>query len=674
MTETVADTVTADPRIGTEIAGYRIEHFLGRGGMGTVYLAENLALERKVALKLLAPELSKDERFQQRFRIESRIAASIDHPNVIPIYEAGQAEDGTLFIAMRYVEGADLKRILGEEGALDHERAIDLLAQVAAGLDEAHARGLVHRDVKPSNVLIARSGAGAEHAYIADFGLTKTATSAEHARESITLSGSSDYVSPEQIRGGGSDQASDVYALGCMAYECLTGEVPFRRPGEFEVLFAHLNDEPPPPSAAGAQLPAELDTVVARAMAKDADERPRSATEFVDAVRGALTPRKRRLGRLAALALAAAIAMIVAAAVVPAVLLTGGDSGAQSGAGIITTVAGTGTSGFSGDGGAATVAELSAPSDVAVDAAGNIYFSEPVRVRRVNPDGVITTVAGTGVRGIAGRDGVPATEAQVSYPNLATDQDGHLLLINKWNPILRRVDEDGLIRTVAGTGFASSPPQDGSRATETDICSGFGSPAVDAKGRIYFACTSAAFRIDLDGTITRVAGTDESGFSGDGGPATEARIQAGGGVAVDAEGNLYLADRANDRIRKIDPNGIITTIAGTGLKEHTGDGGPAILASLHEPEDVAADAEGNIFIAFSNNVSAERSAVVRRIDPEGIISTVAGGGTLASDGEGVPATEAQLLGGWQSIGVDAAGNLYIAEPGGHRVRKVTFNE
>ena len=156
MTGAVTGFASSDPRIGTEIAGYRIERLLGRGGMSTVYLAEDIALGRKVALKLLSAELSKDERFWQRFRLESRLAASIDHPNVIPIYEAGQAEDGTLFIAMRYVDGADLKRVLREEGALETERAVELLAQAARGLDEAHARGLIHRDVKPSNVLIAR--------------------------------------------------------------------------------------------------------------------------------------------------------------------------------------------------------------------------------------------------------------------------------------------------------------------------------------------------------------------------------------------------------------------------------------------------------------------------------------------------------------------------------------
>ena len=229
MSETVEQPTSAHPRIGTTIAGYRIERLLGRGGMSTVYLAEDIALGRRVALKLLSAELSEDEAFRERFRLESRLAASIDHPHVIPIYEATQADDGTLFIAMRYVEGADLKKILTEKGALETTRAVELLAQVAKGLDAAHARGLVHRDVKPSNILVASDEAEGEHVYLADFGLTKSSNTAAGARESITLSGSIDYVSPEQVEGLAADPASDVYALGCVAYECLTGDVRTRR-------------------------------------------------------------------------------------------------------------------------------------------------------------------------------------------------------------------------------------------------------------------------------------------------------------------------------------------------------------------------------------------------------------------------------------------------------------
>ncbi len=325
VSETMAAQDGADTRIGTKIAGYRIERLLGRGGMGTVYLAEDLALGRKVALKLLSPELSGDNSFRERFQLESRLAASIDHPHVIPIYEAGQTDDGTLFIVMRYVDGADLKEILSKDGALDPQRAVELLTQTARGLDAAHERGLVHRDVKPSNVLVAISEARREHVYLADFGLTRSSASAEAARESILLSGSIDYVSPEQIEGADADQASDVYALGCMAYECLTGQVPFPRPSESAVLFAHLEDAPPPPADIQQALPDTVDAVVDKALAKDPGERYESGAELADAIRRAVTaPRRRHRGRRIAVGVAL-ITIIALAAAVPAVLLTGDD-------------------------------------------------------------------------------------------------------------------------------------------------------------------------------------------------------------------------------------------------------------------------------------------------------------------------------------------------------------
>ena len=190
---------TGDPVVGATLAGYRIERRLGRGGMSVVYLAEDLALGRNVALKVLAPELSDDAGFQSASG-SSRGSASIDHPNVIPIYEAGEAE-GQLYIAMRYVEGDDLRRLIDEDGALDPARAVELVARAADGLEAAHDRGLVHRDVKPSNVLIASPGEH-EHVYLADFGLTKTAESEEEAKEVAQLSGTTNYVAPELITGG----------------------------------------------------------------------------------------------------------------------------------------------------------------------------------------------------------------------------------------------------------------------------------------------------------------------------------------------------------------------------------------------------------------------------------------------------------------------------------------
>jgi serine/threonine-protein kinase len=333
--------VTADPRIGSVLAGYRIESVLGRGGMGVVYLAEQLRLKRKVALKLVAPELAGDERFKERLLHESELAASIDHPGVLPIYDAAQA-DGVLYVAMRYVDGTDLKRLLGEEGRLDPARAVALLAQVAEALDVAHEHGLVHRDVKPANLLIAGQ-AGREHVYLADFGLSRELTAAGTLERSH-FSGSADYVAPEQIRREPLDGSADLYALACVLHESLTGRPPFPREALTATLFAHLEEDPPPASAVNPELPAGLDTVLARALAKEPAERQESCRQLIDEAREALgiaTPRPgwRHLSGRAKLALALVVLAVVAAAAVPALLLSGGEPAQAEGPSYDPTIA-----------------------------------------------------------------------------------------------------------------------------------------------------------------------------------------------------------------------------------------------------------------------------------------------------------------------------------------------
>ena len=276
-----------DLQPGTEVASYRIVRILGRGGMSVVYLAEHDWLQRKVALKVLAPQLADDERFRERFVRESRLAASLDHPNVIPIYEAG-ATGGDLFIAMRFVEGSDLRTLLHEEGALEPARAIGILRQVAAALDAAHELGLVHRDVKPANVLLARarSSEPVEHVYLADFGLTKRSASDSAVTGTGQFVGTFDYAAPEQFKGETPDARTDVYSLGCVLFECLTGRPPFRSENEAGLMYAHLQQPPPPVTSERPDLPHEIDRVVGRAMAKSPDDRPRSAGELAgDAAR-----------------------------------------------------------------------------------------------------------------------------------------------------------------------------------------------------------------------------------------------------------------------------------------------------------------------------------------------------------------------------------------------------
>jgi protein kinase-like protein len=238
-------------------------------------------------LKLIAPEASADEVFARRFAEESRIAASIEHPNVVPIYAAGE-EAGVPFIAMRYVSGPDLGKRLNREGRLDPAVAIDLIAQVGNGLDAIHAAGLVHRDVKPANVLLA-AAAGEDHAYITDFGVARNVATESGLTQTGRFVGTLDYVAPEQISGGGVDARADVYALGCLLFKLLTGEVPFPRDGEAARLYAHLNDPPPAPSLYATEVSMALDDVVIRAMSKTPDDRYPSAGDLGRAAGAALS-------------------------------------------------------------------------------------------------------------------------------------------------------------------------------------------------------------------------------------------------------------------------------------------------------------------------------------------------------------------------------------------------
>jgi serine/threonine protein kinase len=308
-----------------------VEALIGRGGMGAVYRAEDASLGRKVALKIIAPELAQDDRFRERFLRESQIAASLDHPHVIPIYGAGE-DDGVLYLAMRYVEGTDLAKLVAEEGALEPKRAFELLSQVAEALDAAHEKGLVHRDVKPSNVLIA-SAAGREHCYLGDFGLTKRTGSLSGVSVAGDIVGTLEYVAPEQITGDPLDERADVYSLGCVLYECLTGQSPFPRATDVALLWAHVHEEPTPPSQVRSELPKELDHVLTRALAKEPGRRYRSAGELVAATRSGLrlvetAPAERPRSRL--LPAGAALLVLVAIAAVLALVLRGGSGGVSS--------------------------------------------------------------------------------------------------------------------------------------------------------------------------------------------------------------------------------------------------------------------------------------------------------------------------------------------------------
>ncbi len=273
---------------GQQVANYRIESFLARGGMAVVYRERHVRLGRRVALKLLAPELAGNESFQRRFIRESQLAAAIEHPNIIPIYEAGKLDE-LLYIAMRYVEGLDLGELLEREGPLNVDRAILLFQQAASALDAAHARNLVHRDVKPGNILVAPQGRadGSDHVYLTDFGLTKRADSLSGLTGTGHFIGTLDYIAPEQISGGPVDGRADVYALGCVLFRALTGALPFERDRDVAVMYAHLSQPPPAVTSLRPDLSRNVDEVLAKAMAKSPNDRYAGCCELVSDLRAA---------------------------------------------------------------------------------------------------------------------------------------------------------------------------------------------------------------------------------------------------------------------------------------------------------------------------------------------------------------------------------------------------
>ena len=330
----------SDVRTGTVLAGFRIESQVGEGAMGTVYIAEDAPRGGRVALKVLVRDLAKDERFRRRFLRESRLAASLDHPHVVPIIDSGE-EDGVLYLAMEFVEGLDLRELLRREGRLDARRAIALVLQVAEALDAAHAAELVHRDVKPANILVRAEPHG-EHAYVCDFGLARHLSSAGSLTTDRGLVGTIDYIPPEQIEGGDIDGRADVYSLGCVLFECLAGTRPFDRESELSVVFAHLNEPPPRLSDLRPELPAAFDDVFVTALAKSPGERYSSCGELVEAAHAALQgrtvlPRRRRRRRVALAVIGAVVAGAVACGVV---LATRGGSASKPPAITQTSIAG----------------------------------------------------------------------------------------------------------------------------------------------------------------------------------------------------------------------------------------------------------------------------------------------------------------------------------------------
>ena len=281
-------SATSQLAIGSQVAGYQIVEQIGRGGMAVVYRAFDSRLDRSVALKILAPELARDAAFRQRFLREMRSAAAVDHPHIVPVFDAGDAE-GHLYIAMRYVSGQDMRTLLDRERTLPPVRTAHIVTQVASALDEAHSHGLVHRDVKPGNMLlgrVARSGQP-DHVYLSDFGLSKQSLSQVSITSTGEFLGTLDYMAPEQIESRQVDGRADQYSLACTAYEMLAGEPPFRREQGLAVMWAQLSTPAPPLTAKRPDLPPAVDEVMAKALAKTPADRYRACGDFADALHAA---------------------------------------------------------------------------------------------------------------------------------------------------------------------------------------------------------------------------------------------------------------------------------------------------------------------------------------------------------------------------------------------------
>lgn len=274
---------------GTSIGGYRVESLLGRGGMGVVYLAEHVTLGRRAALKVISPELAADPSFRARFLREARLAASLDHPNIIPVFDAGKLDD-VFFLAMKYVPGTDLATVLRDERRLTAERSLDVLSKVADALDEAHRHGLVHRDVKPGNILLSTKN----QIYLTDFGLAKGQDSASRLTKTGYVMGTLDYMAPEVLRGQEADARTDVYALACVLFECLTGSVPYPRDLDAAIISAHLMDPAPSIGVMRPDMPPELDDVVSRGMEKEPEQRIATCGELLASASAAIRGAARR--------------------------------------------------------------------------------------------------------------------------------------------------------------------------------------------------------------------------------------------------------------------------------------------------------------------------------------------------------------------------------------------
>jgi streptogramin lyase/predicted Ser/Thr protein kinase len=620
-----------DTRVGTQLAGYRIEGVIGRGGMSVVYLAEHVRLGRKVALKVLAPELAGSERFHDRFLRESKLAASIDHPNIVPIYDADEAE-GVLYIAMRYVEGSDLKQAIREEGRLEPLRTSVIVDQVASALDAAHARGLVHRDVKPANVLLTTD----DHAYVSDFGLTKRAVSVSGLTETGQLIGTIDYVAPEQIKGDPVDHRADVYSLGCLLFECLTGHAPYPRDIEVGVLWAHVETPPPTVTEERPDLPPEVDDVVALAMAKDPADRTAAAGDVAAGFRSALglavppgsrgvlprhkpTPKIRHRRTLIVVAVAG-VAFLAAAGVF--LLSQGGGADVVVPSADSVARIDASTNAFDD---ATRVGED--PSGVAVGDDGDVWVINQAdsTVNRIDPEtGEVTTTKST--LGIP--TGVAAGEGAVWITNGFGSQSGTPQVVmvepsdDSVDVAFQSDDAKAIVVAFGAIWLADAERDRVLRYDPRDLTADpFEIPMDDSETtsspRYLTVGTDAASGIwvvnELGGSIVRID-PETNAVAG------RIQIESPTAVAADDEG-VWVTSEPNDQVQRFDPvdrTTVVTLEAGDGIPD-----GPTAIAISADGVWVASDLEPVVVrIDPATNEVIERLAIggitgAMTADPDG---------------------------------------------------------
>ncbi len=511
--------------LGDTVADCRIDAVAGRGGMGVVYRATQLRLDRSVALKAIVPEMAADAAYRARFQRESRLAASIEHPNVLPVYEAGELEDGSLYLVMRWVEGIDLGTLLRRQGRLDAARAVALLAPVARALDAAHARGLVHRDVKPANVLISHPGDAREHVYLTDFGIAR-GTEVDHAltRTGVFV-GTLAYAAPERIGGESGGPASDIYSLGCVLFETLTGHLPYVRTSELEAIHAHLHDAAPSARAEVGTVPEMLDDVIRVAMSKNPAQRFASGAAMAGAMEAALDARPVQPARAAPRPPAASrerrrlpwivggVTVVVLAGLVIA-LVSGGGGGASGGAGTHSVTAGkvqgAASPALAGTVRTAVIAQLGAGQEPgAVAPLGqDTAVAEPSRDRLVivHADGRPPSVIAVGRRPSA----------------LAVDPAGRVWVVDAGSGDVRVVDP-GTRRTLATIRVGTDP-------SSIAIGGGFA----------WVADARANDVVKIDGRTWRPAG---------------AAVATGGtgasAIAYDPSGTVWVANRGSSDVTSI---------------------------------------------------------------------------------------------------------------------------